>query len=50
MVETVRVSESENDPAHFNPEIGEFMKPQQTNCLNRAAADSWVAGALSQHN
>jgi Plasmid recombination enzyme len=48
MVETVR--ESENDPAYFNPETGEFMKPQQTTRLNRAAADSWVAGALSQHN
>jgi hypothetical protein len=50
MVETVRVRESENDPAHFNSEIGEFMKPPQTTRLNRAAADSWVAGALNQHN
>lgn len=50
MVETVRERESENDPAYFNPETGEFMKPQQTTRLNRAAADSWVAGALSQHN
>jgi Plasmid recombination enzyme len=50
MVETVRVRESENDPAYFNPETGEFMKPQQTTRLNRAAADSWVAGALNQHN
>lgn len=50
MVETVRVRDSENDPAYFNPETGEFMKPPQTTCLNRAAADSWVAGALSQHN
>jgi Plasmid recombination enzyme len=50
MVETVRVRESENDPAYFNPETGEFMKPPQTTRLNRAAADSWVAGALDQHN
>jgi Plasmid recombination enzyme len=50
MVETVRVRESENDPAYFNPETGEFFKPPQTTRSNRAAADSWVAGALSQHN
>lgn len=50
MVETVRVRESENDPAYFNPETGEFFKPPQSTRLNRAAADSWVAGALSQHN
>ena len=50
MVEAVRVRESENDPAYFNPETGEFMKPPQTTRLNRAAADSWVAGALNQHN
>ncbi len=50
MVETLRVRESENDPAYFNPETGEFMKPPQTTRLNRAAADSWVAGALNQHN
>ena len=50
MLETVRVRESENDPAYFNPETGEFFKPQQSNRLNRAAADNWVAGALSQQN
>ena len=50
MVETVRVRDSENDPAYFNPETGEFMKPLQTTRLNRAAADNWVAGALNQHN
>ena len=50
MAETVRVRESENDPAYFNPETGEFFKPPQSNRLNRAAADNWVAGALNQHN
>ena len=40
VVETVQISESENDPAYFNPETGEFMKPPQTTRLNRAAADS----------
>ena len=48
--ETKRIRESENDPAYFNPETGEFMKPPQTTRLNRAAADSCVAGALNQHN
>ena len=48
--ETKRVRESELDPALFDPVTGEFMKPPQTTRLNRAAADSWVAGALNQHN
>lgn len=47
---TIRVRESEIEANLYDQETGEFMKPPQTTRLNRAAADSWVAGALNQLN
>lgn len=45
-LETVRVRESENDPAYFNPETGEFMEAPKQTRSNREAADGWVKEAL----
>ena len=45
--ETVRVRESELDPALFDPVTGEFFKrPQQPKRDNRAAADAWVTAVM----
>ena len=48
--ETVRVRESEHDPAFYDTETGEYFKPPQTTRKNRATADVWVAGVLNQRN
>ena len=49
--ETVRVRESEIESAFFDLETGDtFKPPPKPTRNNRAAADSWVAGALNQRN
>ena len=50
IVETIRVRESEIDAALWNSETGEYHKPPtKPTGKNRAAADSWVKGALKRY-
>ena len=50
IVETIRVRESEIDAALWNSETGEYHKPPpKPTGNNRAAADSWVKGALKRY-
>lgn len=48
-VETIRVRDSDLDPALFNPETGVyFQAPPAKPQLQRHAPDAWVAGAINQ--